>query len=332
MTSKIVGLDIGYANTKIVTPEGTTIFPSVVGSPEQAKFDSINADHTMTIRIQNEWRNVGRGAVVQSENTIRRNERGWYSTPEYLTILHAALLQIAGNDHEVNLDWVVTGLPVAYFEDDREKVAEIVRGQHKVETLHNGVYSVNVRNVSVIPQGTGALIYTALDDIGRIVDAQIATGNIGMIDIGGKTTNIISSQNMIDVSNQTRSIVKGGWDAIDILRPLIEDEIPELNVRDHVLQDAIVNKQIKWGGKLYDLAPIIRSGLDDFADTIINRAEQVFGKSGGMLDTILVSGGGAALVGDIIVEKFDHTDVRVVDDPVFANARGYYRLGVKFGS
>jgi len=184
--------------------------------------------------------------------------------------------------------------------------------------------------VKVIPQGTGALIYSALDDDGNIVDGEIATGLIGMIDIGGKTTNIISARNFIDVSKQTRSIVKGGWDAIEILRPLIEDEIPEIDLRDHELQDAIVKKAVKWGGRTHDLTTLIAEGLDDFADTIVNRAEQVFGKSGGTLDTILISGGGARLVGDLIVAKFDHTDVRIVSNPVFANAGGYYRLGVKF--
>jgi len=326
---KVIGLDIGYANTKITSEGGTSIFPSVVGSPEQAKFDSITHDSTVTIRVQGEWRNVGHGAVLQSENTIRRNERGWYETPEYLSIFHAALLQIVEGKN-ADIDYIVTGLPVAYYSDDAPLVEAIVRGLHKVETLHHGVVSVNVRNVKVIPQGTGALIATALDDRGNIVDVDIATGNIGMIDIGGKTTNIISAHNFIDVAKQTRSIVKGGWDAIDILRPLITDLIPEIDLRDHELQAAIVNKSVKWGGKTYDLTSLIREGLDEFADLIINRAEQIFGKSGGTLDTILISGGGATLVGDLIVDKFTHSDVRVVDNPVFANSIGYYRLGVKF--
>jgi len=50
---------------------------------------------------------------------------------------------------------------------------------------------------------------------------------------------------------------------------------------------------------------------------------------GATLDAILVSGGGALLLGPAIARHFRHA--RVVPDPVYANTLGYWRFAQRLG-
>jgi len=61
------------------------------------------------------------------------------------------------------------------------------------------------------------------------------------------------------------------------------------------------------------------------AEQVIAQASQLW-NGGAALDSILVSGGGARLLGRFIVARFGEEQARIVSDPVFANAVGYYRF------
>jgi hypothetical protein len=61
----------------------------------------------------------------------------------------------------------------------------------------------------------------------------------------------------------------------------------------------------------------------ELAAQIIAQASQLW-NGAAILDAILVTGGGALLLGDAIKAHWKHA--RIVSDPVFANATGYYRL------
>jgi hypothetical protein len=72
-----------------------------------------------------------------------------------------------------------------------------------------------------------------------------------------------------------------------------------------------------------DLGLVVDAALEPMADQVIAQATQLW-NSGAGLDAILVSGGGALLLGPYIKRHFRHA--RVVGDAVFANALGYWRF------
>ena len=65
------------------------------------------------------------------------------------------------------------------------------------------------------------------------------------------------------------------------------------------------------------------AALEPMAEQVIAQATQLWNGGAG-LDAVLVSGGGALLLGPAIEAHFRHA--RVVEEPVFANALGYWRF------
>jgi hypothetical protein len=62
---------------------------------------------------------------------------------------------------------------------------------------------------------------------------------------------------------------------------------------------------------------------------VVAAAAQLW-KGGAALDAVIVTGGGALLVGPYIQERFRHA--QVVAEPVFANARGYWRFAQRLAN
>ncbi len=93
--------------------------------------------------------------------------------------------------------------------------------------------------------------------------------------------------------------------------------------------DAVIAREVHYYGKPVDLEPVVDRILEPMAQAVIAQATQLWNGAAG-LDAILVAGGGAHLLGSRISRHFQHA--RTVDDPVFANARGYWRLAQRIGN
>jgi plasmid segregation protein ParM len=182
--------------------------------------------------------------------------------------------------------------------------------------------SYNVK-ANVIMQPFGALASMAFDNQGNVAN-QDFFDLTGVIDIGGKTTNILTAKNFSDISPQTISKDIGGWDIIRAVRARLQVDYPKSNLSDHQIADAIVEKSFKEFGQDVDISELLEEILPLMAEDIVGKASSLWG-SGANLSQIIVTGGGSRLVGDYIVKAFPHAVL--VDEPVFANAIGYYRYG-----
>jgi hypothetical protein len=80
---------------------------------------------------------------------------------------------------------------------------------------------------------------------------------------------------------------------------------------------------------LIPLEHIVDTVLGPMAEQVIAEATQLW-DGAGRLDVILVSGGGAILLGTAIKAHFLHA--RIVSDPVFANALGFWRFAQRLGA
>jgi plasmid segregation protein ParM len=180
----------------------------------------------------------------------------------------------------------------------------------------------------VIPQPFGTLLAEALNDQGKIVNHDLATGAVGVIDVGGKTTNLLSVNRLAEIGRETASINLGAWDVARAVREHLTNHCPDLELRDHQVIDAIVKRHVKYFGAPVDLGKVIDAMLEPMGDQVIAQATQLWNGTAG-LEAILVAGGGALLLGPYLARAFPH--VRVVDNPVFANALGYWRFAQRLG-
>jgi plasmid segregation protein ParM len=313
------GLDVGYSHTKAVARERRAHFPSVVGTPDRARF-SLNGNENSIILTEPQSVAVGQGAVMQSRFLHRREDRRWIESPEWYALTLAALTELS-TAHWAELR-IVTGLPVAFF-DDRALVRDRLLGEHKTQREGRGGQVFKVTDCRVIPQPFGALLAACLDDRGRVSDTDLATGRVGIVDVGGKTCNLLAVHRLSEISRETASVNAGAWDAVRGLRDYLAREYPDLELRDHEIIDAIKARAVRYYGKTVDLSEPLDAILEPLAEQVIAQAGQLWNGAAN-LDAILVSGGGALLLGPYVARHFRHA--RAVADPVFANALGFYRF------
>lgn len=319
----IIGLDIGYSHTKATNGRNLLRFPSVVGSPERGRFALNGSDSHIFVDIPGDGlRAVGEGAIRQSRFLSRREDRKWIESQQYRVLLLAALTGLTtATSPELT---IITGLPVAYY-DDRDSLRDRLLGDHRASREGNRAQLFRVTDCRVIPQPFGAILSMAMDQNGRIVDEALVGGQVGVIDIGGKTTNLLAVDKMAEVGIETTSVDTGAWDVVRVLRDFMARNYADRGeIRDHQIVDAIRAKGFRYFGQWIDISSAIQDALQPMAEVIVSQASQLWNGGGG-LDAILISGGGAVLFGDRLTAHFRHA--RIVDDPVHANALGYYRFG-----
>jgi plasmid segregation protein ParM len=331
------GLDVGYSHTKAVSGERRVHFPSVVGTPDRARFslngadfanpaDSANPRADSIILTEPQAVAVGEGAVMQSRFLHRREDRRWIESPEWYALTLAALTELS-TAHWAELR-LVTGLPVAFF-DDRALVRDRLLGEHRTQREGRGGQVFKVLDVRVIPQPFGALLAACLDDKGRVKDKDLSTGRVGIIDVGGKTCNLLAVHRLSEISRETASVNAGAWDAVRGLRDYLAREYPDLELRDHELVDAIKARETRYYGEPVDLGPVLDSILEPLAEQVIAQAGQLW-NGAASLNAILVAGGGALLLGPYVARHYRHA--RTVADPVFANALGFWRFAERLAN
>lgn len=319
------GLDVGYSYSKAIGGPGArqVIFPSVVGTPEKARFglgDEGKESETVFLTMPKQVQ-IGRGAVHQSRFVGGREDRAWTTSEEWYLLALAAL---SGLTKATKAEFtVVTGLPVAFYSRDKSLVRARLMGEHKVQREGRSVQSLHVNSLKVIPQPFGALLASVMDDRGRIVDDDLAGSSVGVIDVGGKTTNFLSAENLTELRKETASINVGIWDAVRAVRGWLADNCPDLDLRDHEIVDALTSRGVSYYGETVDLSKIVSGVLDSLADQVLAEASKLWNGGAG-LGAVLLTGGGALLLAPLVQAHFRHACI--VDDPVFANVRGFYRF------
>jgi len=319
-----IGLDVGYSEVKAKAKKRQTRFASCVGTPDKARF-SFSEDSAGIVLVEPAHVLVGEQAVTQSRFVNRREDRSWIESDEYYHLALAALTELTkATVAELR---IVTGLPVAFY-NDKGILRNLLLGEHRAAREGRRAQVFKVTDCRVIPQPFGALLAESLDDQGNVADKELATGNVGVIDVGGKTTNLLSVSRLSEIGRETASVNVGAWDVVRAVRGWLADHCPNLDLRDHQVVDAIVARQVKYYGEPQDLGPVVDAALEPMAEQVIAQATQLWNGGAG-LDAVLVSGGGALLLGPAIEAYFRHA--QVVSEPVFANALGYWRFAQHLG-
>jgi plasmid segregation protein ParM len=321
-----VGLDIGYSAVKMIAGDRWATFPSVVGTPDRGRFGLNGHSSDELVLVEPAHVAVGEGAVLQSRFLTRREDRGWIRSEAYYHLFLAALSE-ATRATAVDLI-LVTGLPVAFY-SDRVELQERLAGAHQVAREKRRGQRFNVATCRVIPQPFGALLAEALDDRGKVRDQALATRRAGVVDVGGKTTNLLSVDRLNEVGRETASIPLGAWDVARAVTGYLAEHCPGLELRDHQVQEAIRERRVTYYDQEIDLGPAVDEVLAHLADQVVSEAGHLW-NGGANLAAILVAGGGAHLVGPAVRRAFRHA--RVVADPVYANALGYWKLAQRLGS
>jgi plasmid segregation protein ParM len=316
-------IDIGYYRTKAIRSDAQPVsFPSITGTPDRSRF-TLNGHNDAGIILTKPYHLlVGEQVEDQSLYTFRWEDRDWIRSDDYAALLYAALTELTTSFHlSVNL---VTGLPVRFYEQDRDYLKLRLMATHRIHREGRQPQTIHINRIKVLPQNIGTYLAVALDDRGRqAVDTEFITREVGVIDIGSFTTNFSKMRKFTELNQESTSIQAGGWKLADQVRQQLDQHYPDMDLKDHQLMQAIITGQAPYYETAADISEIVNGAAANLETAIMREARRLWGR-GASLHTILITGGGALLIGERIKRHFRHA--RLVEDPIFANVRGYWRL------
>lgn len=335
-----VGIDLGYRYTKIKgmwrddtgTNKGTiAVIPSITGEPRNLKYqtdmDKLNElDYIRAIVGQKEYF-VGSLADRQSDVVyFSMDERKLYeeSSAVLLKTAIALLLLHSEGDKDIRL---VTGLPVTYYADYKNRFAEVLDGEHKVllnlaGSKYKRVFNIDGHGIRVIPQPLGTLFMKILDTDGKLKDKALANKRVGVIDIGFKTTDLVVCDKLEYIDKLSRSTTTAMHTAYQIISDQIREQF---GVDKPVFQlDEIVRSGfIKIEGKTYSLQEITDYAFRSVAEKLIAEIKSLW-PNRWELETIILTGGGAEALGSLLAGRLETSVVQ--EGAQMANVQGYTRL------
>ncbi len=273
---------------------------------------------------------IGKLALTQSDksSTGRGDISRYWSTRSLQLLLTVAASLI--DDEEFGLS-VVTGLPIQTYINDAES-------RNRVKTALNGVHTFYLNNKKrtihasverVIMEGAGAII------------AYGMKGNVrqGVIDIGGRTTDLFASNGQTPINYMCDGKPLGVELAADLLsanfqrlygRPLNHDErrgilyaYPQYSNQPYP-EIYVKGKQVTNLKELASQAiASVGNDIASFVSTTWNESEQSGGVASSFARVLLV-GGGAYFFHEQIARTIP--EVQLASHPEEANALGYAAL------
>jgi len=320
----IAGIDTGYYKTKVVQDSAGVVrkiaFTSVSGRYRKSSF-SFNGHNDIVLNDEEGQWIIGEGATGQTRFIQRREDGRWYKSAAYRRLMLAAFGQAtAGTAVKMQ---IVTGLPAAYYRSGREELGAIFLGQHRVSLVGRPAQRIEVQRCRVVPQPFGAIFALAMNDAGRVVNKSLVKGPTGVIDIGGKTTNLLRVIDLRDDSARTTSIDAGGWDIVRDIGDFLSATYPDMALSEAQIMEAITERRIWYRDHFVDISAAVAEVTEEMASVIHSKVSQLW-NGGGDLRHLLIAGGGAYLVGQSLKTRFPQA--AIVPDAQFANALGYWKF------
>jgi len=327
-------IDVGYGNTKFTAfRQGPKeihcgLFPSI--APQASSIPDLGGElfqkrNTALIEVNGVQYEVGKDAMIAADSSYGRTlDENFAMTDSYIALARGAIYYMSV-DH---IDLLVLGLPVNTFEAKRVKLEARMVGVHKIPgpkrtSAEPTVKEVHVRQVRVLPQPIGAFFdYSLRNQAASDMRQQV---NL-VIDPGYYTLDWVVA-NGVKVVSARSGAHSGGMSAVvaaiaeEVGRKL-KTQITDVSPIDEALR---TGRNPRFFGKEFDLEkylPIGKAKAQQFVSVLANKVG-----SAASIDNILLAGGGAPFFHEIIADKFPHHEIRVTDEPVYANVRGFQFAG-----
>lgn len=316
----VFGIDVGYNQTKVTDGEKIAGFPSVVGTIYQRRFAGLNGGNGEICLNTPRKVIVGDAAIQFSRFASMQRNRQWLQTDDWLDLFYAGMSEITPENGQCR---IVTGLPVKYYQD-KEIILPRLKTVHSFSRAGRSPQVWNVSECHVLMQPVGTLLRECLDAKGAMSNADMAKGHTAVIDVGGLTTNFCHTLNLRPIEHECTHEDQGGWSVVAMVREYIEQTYPGLNLRDHEIAQAIIDKSLHYEGESKSLSAIVDDSASSLCESLCKVAESLWSIK--KLNTILITGGGSLLLHTHIQRRIPRAVV--VKHPVTANVEGYYRYGL----
>jgi plasmid segregation protein ParM len=323
-----IAVDIGYGFVKAVSPEGKrACFPSLVapaGTDLDLGFGGPAPGYRVTVRkVDGKVGEYLVGEAAQG-SFLATGFLGAEKPVELhdLLLLTAAYLVSAGGTgpFPVQVDLAV-GLPLAFYRAQKDALKARLEALAAWVSVDGGPERyISFRRVLVIPQGAGVVFAQGVPK-GR--------GYAAVVDVGQYTTDYLlvdlkTGRPVVEASGSVEAgchlvaqrvaqayLAKTGRPLPPRMERLVLDDLAEMG------------RTVFRGGEL-DLSGEYREAVEDTAKAVARQVLSAWRDFADMISVTYLAGGGALLLGEYLAKAFPNPVL--VEDAVFANARGYLRM------
>lgn len=321
MFNTVYGLDLGFSKGKDSLKN--KVLSVVKRRAENAVdlADFLTEGYLIELEDGSKW-NVGqKGAFDITRSRLKKET----DLPKLYTML-GLFQQHTGR---TRIDLLVTGLPIADYMSQREALKASMEKVHHFKFNRKPV-SLAVTECKVIPQAAGAYYDFVLDEDGMPVENGLAADlmyeRVLILDIGGKTTDGCIMQNF-SYSQDSFTIQKAVLRISSILKGYIDQQFNR-QLPPVELLEAIETKQIKMGGNVVDIAHLVDAAVETFYPEFEAELVEKVNDDFAQFSAVILCGGGAYLLEKWIRETINgETNVIVMEDAEFSNAKGYEKFG-----
>lgn len=319
MTPIQVGVDDGYAFTKVALPDGRLIAIPSRARVGKAGVTWIDNGRQRIFEYETEGAVYAVGAVDGAPTHFEG-----YSTSGLNRVIVQHALQEAGlAGRSIH---AVSGLPVsAFYKKNGEQRHDTI--EKKRLNLKQAVQPKTERLPAaiafheVIPEALAAwydyVIVTKANE--AILDEARLSVPIAIVDIGGRTTDyvVVKDQGVIHASSG--SLQGGMLDVKQHVANGVQERFDLENVGEQLVSSAVECGAVRLHGKDHGVAELVDAAKRELVERLYAETRRQLGL-GVELDRIVFVGGGTVALAEHISNWFPNQ--AIAEHPAFANARG----------
>lgn len=334
---KMIAIGIDHGNGKLKarsTEVKSYIVPSAVALESNVGDDFMGKELDLQHgKVSGDEDTYVWGAPVKSvaKYSLTMGHQDRLANESYKILTELALGALAGKEEQVDAV-VVTGVPSNQIKTkEAANLKAFLQGTHLVKVDSREII-IRVKDVFVLPQPVGTIMSLYLDSEGFVKQESYETEKIAVIDIGNGTTDLDYIQGL-KRQDEFLSIPTGMYDVYNYIARKINEEEPNAGARAEIVEEYFASAAYKVSKrKVIPFEDIKEKAIQEIGTELKNRISQHW-KFWDRFDEIILTGGGAHVFADTIRQLIP--DVKVMKEPQFRNADGFYRYaqyikGVKY--
>src|SRR3972149_3117102 len=287
------------------------------------KLDLSKTNHDLVIGFEGKTYAVGETVETHGLTPINISHRSRIKTDYYRVLFASALARTIWEDCDPKV--VLSLPPASYWDKDILKSA--LSGTYKVDipSFRTMTYEIIPENMSVLPEGVGAVCMLILDENGYEKQTRLDLANlpVGIVDIGTYTTDFIQLSSL--------KIVRNGCDSLPHALPHVHSKLRTYAQKAGYDLDAWnVDKVLNQGwfmlsGEKHYFNDQIDNWFGELVPAIAGQIRTLW-NGGDDVASILITGGGSLFTYDLLAMEFPH--LHMVEEgvlPHLVNCEGAYR-------
>jgi len=316
-----IGFDVGRSSVKIVATRNgirqELLFPSAV-CPAFTINDERGAARAAaeTVFVDGRHFFIGETALLQGGDDLSGGLRDdWVYSDQHAALFLGGLKKLQATGMAgIDTALIVVGLPGALYASQKAGLGQ---------ALGKLVPQAEIR---VMPQPMGPyqeLVFTADGKESHTVNAD--DDSYAVIEVGQYTTDFA-----LLLHGHTIENAFGSCDGMRIAAEHLQRSLRQLqfNVSMAEATDLLRTRTLRNFGERIDVSEHVNRAVEPLAAQIVDKANQLIGKSARSLDGILVAGGGAPLVLSTLQKAWPHA--RLSENCRFSVAEGFCRYSMAF--